>query len=444
MEALVDWVRSVGGHVHEALEHKKLNKYNRGVVVREDIAPDPGALLFHIPSEYCMNETTFAEAHAAIHARLEVPKERAGILKYLRLTIFLHLEMERGEASRFAPYLAQLPKAVDYAYHPVYQYSTKVHDRWAKINAVATALIANHVQTIELLVEESARLAPVAGSPALTFEQCRWYYLVLLTRQWGSFGLVPFADNLQHSNRSNIFLSSIRAEGSREVDSEASDVPERPGFRVPAEGLRAGQLFDNYGIGDETITYTSFGFIDEPVSDDIPRYYRVNLNNSIKVSNGLDSFKEAELRRVFKDTRAYYLTSTGLHPTVMGFLRISNISAADFRMLDPTTTYWQGIISLQNECLVHRQLLALIQAGGLLVPKEELQHAARTMARSKQSSVEWSLARLVAIRQQVVSRTIEFLVNGWTNQLQIPFKNTFSIDLHAPLTKEKTAKPPSS
>lgn len=416
MQALIDWINEVGGYVHPALAHKQLNRYNKGVVLEEDVPYDAEKpLLFHIPADYCMSEASFAASYPEINARLELPAERAGLLKNLRLVLFLQLEMEKGESSKYWPYLRQLPRLKDYDYHPIVQYRPECKERWLKINEVATLSIENHRTIAGMLFEEAQKYVE-----SCTEEGCLWFYLVLLTRQWGGFGLVPFADNIQHSNKSTMYLSTI----------DEGKESQRPGFKIPVDGLKKGdQLFDNYGIGDETITYTSFGFIDEPHNDKLIRYYRVTLSNSMTVGNGLDNFKEAELRRIFKDQKNFYITNNTLHPTILEYLRIINLSAADMRLIDPTKEYWKSIISLGNEGAVHLQLLGLIKKGQLVVPKEDIAHARKVMKKYKANTVEWCLARLLVIRQEVVAGTVEKLINGWVNQLQIPFPYSINVEL---------------
>jgi len=307
-----------------------------------------------------------------------------------------------------------LPRYKDYEYHPVYQYRPECKERWAKINEAATLSIENHVNIAKMLFEEAKKYVEV------TEEEVKWFYLILLTRQWGGFGLVPFADNLQHSNKSTMYLGNVVVE----------DV-ERVGFRVPKEGLKKGeQVFDNYGICDEMVTYTSFGFIDEMHSDNIIRFYRLTLNNSMTVAHGLDNFKEAEIKRIFKDQRFFHITNLILHPTIMEYLRIMNLNADDMKLIDPTTTYWKQVISMNNEGNVHMQLINLIKKGGLVAPKEAVDYAQRIMRKHKAGSVEWSLARLVVIRQDIVTKTLEKLIVSWVNQLQIPFKHTIHLDIY--------------
>lgn len=412
MEAVIDWVRSVGGYVHPALEHKRLNKYNKGVVMREDVTAE-GEPLFYIPKEFCMSEENFIARHPELNSKVVLEGDKAWQWKNLRLVLFLKVEME-NETSDFAVYLKQLPRYKEYEYHPVYQFRPECKERWSKINEAATLSIENHVNIAKMLFEEAKKYVEV------TEEEVKWFYLILLTRQWGGFGLVPFADNLQHSNKSTMYLGNVKVE----------DV-ERVGFRVPKEGLKKGeQVFDNYGICDELVTYTSFGFIDEMHNDNIIRFYRLTLNNSMTVAHGLDNFKEAEIKRIFKDQRFFHITNLLLHPTIMEYLRIMNLNADDMKLIDPTTTYWKQVISMNNEGNVHMQLINLIKKGGLVAPKESVEYANRVMKKHKAGSVEWSLARLVVIRQDIVTKTLEKLIVSWVNQLQIPFKHTINLDIY--------------
>ena len=246
---LKNFILKNGGEVNDNLAIRFISQDNREIYALDTITVN--TQLFKIPEKCCINKNTFHDTF-----NQQIPQTYDSDV-YGILTLLHHIFIEK-EKSFYYPYLVMLPS--DFSYHPLQQYTPEKRNLWQKISVRIMRYIDLHLKKIgectDIIkkINDECKLFP---ENIVTDENIRYCYLILRTRQWGTTGLCPLADMLQHSSSSNMLLIHDTT-NKLAIMNAKMDV------------ARNDTIFDNYGIYDDMSMFVGYGFV-EHINDDFMR-----------------------------------------------------------------------------------------------------------------------------------------------------------------------------
>lgn len=225
--SLCRWINDNDGYVNPKIDIEE-TKYGRSIKSIDRISEDE--LLFRIPKSILLNLDNISKK-----TDLEIPSDK------LKVVISLLYEV-KNEESFWQPYIDILPNMKDMQYHPLILH---LSGKYPNISEVVTDNLNCLQSDLSYMIEF---ITSNKIFEDIHVEEITWAFLIVTTRMWKNFGLVPLADMFQHRNDSKIFLKEI------EEDSV--------GMKSSSKMLPNQDIYDNYNIKDDTQLLTSYGFID--------------------------------------------------------------------------------------------------------------------------------------------------------------------------------------
>jgi len=151
-------------------------------------------------------------------------------------------------------------------------------------------------------------------------------YLLTVSRMWTGIGIVPVADLLQHSNRSNISLNRT----GQVCNMKSQDT-------IPA----GHPIFDNYLLNDDIMLYINFGFVES--SDLITMPMRFSFENQPPVVTKL-------IENEFKNLAKIFITTEGVNVNLMRYLRLNLLDISDLSAISEfSESTGINLINFDNE-----------------------------------------------------------------------------------------------
>jgi hypothetical protein len=389
-DKLVNWVNQNGGFVSPKLAMDETDKNNRSMYAKEKI--NSGEQLFLVPPLLCIqsNDTAPPEVPLPIQRDYQLIKE---LLKQWTL----------GDKSFYEPYLSYLPSYSSFITNPMYHlYFHRQELVLVQKISLYAPLIQQKLSQLDLLIQLMLN-EPIAQQYSATTnkslqEGVLYAYLLIHSRSWNDFGLVPIADLLQHTYKSTMFLEP----GTKMV----AKVEYEPGQKI----------FDNYGVIDDMLLYLGFSFYETKENDMV----ELSLPPYDKKETQLDQFKVYWLSQL--PHRKYVLSSKEIYPPIIHYLRIVSLSDKDMSRIiwNDTKPFYENLISLENEVEVIKQLIYLVSKAKNF-NQEMVDEANKTMQLFSPSSVHYHFAKLTLVHEKIFKNNIEVLLQNWLGILQVPF-----------------------
>jgi hypothetical protein len=409
-DRLKEWIISNGGVIHDGIGIDESNVGNRVLIAKEEIPKD--TLIFEIPKDLCIIR----------NHNLKVNPNFEKFEREIHLVSFLKQEFELGPKSFYYPYLNFLPLIEDFKDHPVYvgyKNPTKLSE-WRKICVFsgAASIAMTNLKFVKLYFDKMTKIE-------ISEDELLYYYLLIITRTWGEVGFVPFADLFQSRQTSGMFLEK-NEENMRQI------------LTVDRNYKTNDVIWINYGLYDDSLIYTNFGFIDDmDRSESLPRSMRVNLTKEGKQEGVLKEFVSSELNK-FKPNTLFFSTS-GISKAIFEYLRIINLTEKEYELIMndelDRMNYMKKIVSIENEFKVYQNLFSLIFSSNF--PTKEMVELSKDIFKKEQSStIEYHLATLTMIQKDIFKNTFSSLVKTWIGAIGVPSEIISTFNNHYLLDQE--------
>jgi hypothetical protein len=304
---LCNWMSTNGGFVNPKLSLIN-GQFGRTVIANQKIENED---IFTLPKNLVLN-------HENCDLNIEGDQ-----FKHRDLTVISLLKEYYKPNSFWKDYLNLLPSLSEFKEHPLVIYikgnfptvSESIYNKVQNLNNEFTSLY-------DKLIEINNQHKIVES---FTKEDLLWAFLITSTRMWTGFGLVPFADLLQHSNNSNMILS--------DRDSNLFMMTDYIG-----EGE---EVFDNYALNDDITLFVNFGFVESSNT-------AVVSINFIFEETILDGLKSSILNR--RKLLPMNISSLGINQNLMRFIRLNLIDESDLKLVNLSDEeLGNSMISLENE-----------------------------------------------------------------------------------------------
>lgn len=417
-ERLKEWIISNGGYIHDGIGIDETNEKNRVLIAKENISKD--TLIFEIPKHLCLTE----------NPDLNVNPNFSKFKKEIHLVSVLKREFDLGSKSFYEPYLSFLPSIEDLKEHPVYiaYKNPEKLSEWKDICIFSgsVSIAITNFKFVKLYFDNIANID-------FPEDDMLYYYLLMITRSWGELGFVPFADLFQSRQTSTMFLAKDDEDTKQKLTVDRNYNPDDV-------------IWINYGLFDETLIYSNFGFIDDIDNQEfIHRSMRVMLTKEGKQEGPLKEFVINELSK-YKANNLFFSTA-GISKAVFEYLRIINLTEKEYESISKdelnNQDYMKNLISIENEFKVYRSLFSIIFSP--IFPTKEMinvskdilnkanSHEQNTQSETK-NSVEYHLATLTMIQKEIFRNTFSSLLRTWIQVIGVPseivstFKNHHLLD----------------
>jgi len=386
IEILKKWITKNGGYINKKLYLVEFSKGNRGIFTSDLI--EKNEKILYIPKEICISRKNI----------IDIPKcEHLNLTKYSNdfysiIVLLFHLFILK-EKSFFFPYLNLLPTFDDFSYHPLCHVKEKEKE-WNNISEYISSRLKNTYNTAESNIKNVKEICleyDIIPNEFLTFENLFWCALILQTRQWGDTGLVPFADLLQHSNESGIFLSGN-------------------GTMIANNEIKKNEpVYDNYGLLDDVGLFVNFGFVDKSTKNNIfiiQPQYNIQINNMLNkiIKNEIDEFKNNK----------FFISTNGISVNLIQFVRILCLNESDLlKMKD--IKYYENVISLDNEQKVNMNITNIFKT---LLGNDNPNEIIKLYL--DENSLEHKIAYLNLKYKELLKLSIKIIVIQWIKTLKVP------------------------
>lgn len=394
---LINWIKSNGGFISDKLSIKQHDDANRYIYANEFI--DIDIKLFDIPKICCITEDTYKK----ISNKNSDNKILYSLLYHLRL----------GEQSFYYPYLNLFPKANEFTYHPLMQYNQTNRDKWINISEKFIKILDAHEKKINDIIEEFKTFDNVEQK-YINYDNIKYCYLLCITRQWG-YGLVPFADLLQHSIVSNMFLS---------IDNDMANMTTKEHI------LQYSTVYDNYGLKDDLSMLIAYGFIEDIDNKFLIRYLPINLTINYSNNTMLNTIKEIICKKI-SDKQIFYFNNKNIQNELIYLLRVLCLSEQDYKFIDINTEFYKNFISIDNESIVYNKILELIYNQECNFNIKEIENAVNIVKNNDNNSIDYRLAKTVLFNVQIIHNNYMFLFLLWNQILQNPFETCIVFDKYS-------------
>jgi hypothetical protein len=367
---LCSWLNQNGSWVNPKMEIRSEGENGNGIWAREAITNED---LFNISNNCLLNAEnsglTFIDPNFLDHRQ--------------KTTVALLFEMNNPD-SFWKPYLDLLPGFNSFESHPIYQ---AVKGNFPKISLLINHYIENaHTEyqkfreKFEMYRNANGILLQVGDDDIL------YAYLLTVSRMWTGIGIVPVADLLQHSNRSNISLNK----NEQVCNMKSQDT-------IPA----GHPIFDNYLLNDDIMLYINFGFVES--SDLITLPMAFGFENQPAVVTKL-------IENEFKNLGKIFITTEGVNVNLMRYLRLNLLDISDLSGISEfSESTGLSLINFNNEFKCLKKLKFRLSN---FLPDEDLPLLNRVnySTNSQESNIYKLLNKVFKLKET----TNTFIKNYWS------------------------------
>jgi hypothetical protein len=368
---LCSWLNQNGSWVNPKMEIRSEGENGNGIWAREAITNED---LFNISNNCLLNAEnsglTFIDPNFLDHRQ--------------KTTVALLFEMNNPD-SFWKPYLDLLPGFNSFESHPIYQ---AVKGNFPKISLLINHYVENAHTEYQKFREKFEMYRNANGILLQVLDYDILYaYLLTVSRMWTGIGIVPVADLLQHSNRSNISLN--KTENVCNMKSQ--------------DTIQAGHpIFDNYLLNDDIMLYINFGFVES--SDLITMPMGFAFENQPAVVTKL-------IENEFKNLGKIFITTEGVNVNLMRYLRLNLLDVSDLSGISEfSESTGLSLINFNNEFKCLKKLKFRLSN---FLPDEDLPLLNRVnySTNSQESNIYKLLNRVFKLKET----TNTFIKNYWSD-----------------------------
>lgn len=391
-ENLKHWIIQNGGYVHPSLQINQENPQNRFVYAQTSIPKNEKIILV---SENCCISPNSDDPIFQTKELIYMKNDLIVVKKFLE-------ERAKKENSFYYPYIQSLPDLSSFHSHPLFIafYNPAILDQWKKINFLVQTL-ENKCKLLGLILQFFSTHFPIYSE-----EEVIYSYFIFMSRAWTKSGLVPFADLLQHSIESQMFLDADPTGGWSLVTQTNYGENE--------------VIYDNYGINDESLMYFNFGFLE---LDDKPRYFHVNLGfDFVDRKSILGHFIQFYVEKLELKNKRYLLTNLGLSTNLLQYYRLKNLKIEDIQRMNlEQENLGLDKISLQNDQNALLEIVNILKNPNNRATKEQIELSKQIIQNINHQDPEYILARLTLIYEDLIASNLKAIQKFWIEQIGLSF-----------------------
>jgi hypothetical protein len=368
---LCDWISKNGGWVNPKLTIEQTEKFGKSIITTSDIINEG---IFIVPKSICLN-----------------PKNSGlnldGIFEYRDQVVISLLKECQNPDTNWAPYIKLLPDLSSYLSHPlVVFYQNKLPNSSTTIFNRVSELYQSFMKFFNDLKSYNDVNNIFVQMP--NFNECIWAFLTVITRMWAGSGLVPFADLLQHSNRSTMAL----------------DLSDDNCKMTSKETITSGSaIYDNYLVQDDITLYVNFGFVEESEITNLSINFSFETHSPI-----IASVINTERQKL--NEKKIFISTQGINSDLMSFLRLHLLDSTDLKLVDLGEGFYNNIITLQNELRCLQKLKFRIAH---VLEQSEVDYATNNIDKFEPYSTEWNICKLVLNIQNLKLNIHNFIEGYW-------------------------------
>jgi len=378
---LCDWITQHGGFVNPKLKIEQTEKFGRSITTSEDL--EVGDDIFRLPKTLHLNPTNSGLEKFNLQNHFEYRDQ---------VVIALLYECQNPE-TKWRPYVFLLPQLSDFLNHPmVLFYQNKFPNVSSEIFNRVQGLYQGFNQFWIKLQNFNSSSGIFTQMP--NFNECMWAFLTVITRMWANAGLVPFADMLQHSNQSPIYLDSKGEQFST--------------MSVKQPILKDSVIYDNYFVQDDITLFVNFGFVEDSPTTHLSVSFQFETTNTVVASI-------INTQRHNFEGKKIYLSTEGINNELVSFLRLHLLDQNDLRIgqFDNDQFFYQ-LISLSNELRCLQKLKFRLQH---LIDPKELEWVYMNSNKFEPTTPEGSICKLLLNVQNLKLKVEEFIEGYWKSFL---------------------------
>jgi hypothetical protein len=378
---LCDWISKNGGWVNPKLTIEQTEKFGRTIITQVDI--EPGEDIFRLPKELQLNLTNCGLDGFNLSNTFEYRDQ---------IVISLLYECQNPE-TKWKPYILLLPNLSDFENHPMVLF---YHNKFPNISAEIFNRVSNLYQSFNQfwLKLQNFNTTTNLFKQMPNFTECMWAFLTVITRMWASCGLVPFADMLQHSNYSPIFLDS---QGEKFSSMTSKD-----------KITSGSPIYDNYLVQDDITLYVNFGFVEQSDRTHLSIGFQFETKNTL-----IATIINSE-RNKFQDKKIY-LSTEGINHDLMAFLRLHLLDSNDLKIANfENDLFFYQLITLANEL---RCLQKLKTRLNFLIEQKELEFSTNNIGSFQPYSPDWCVCKLILNCDDLKNRVNSYIEEYWKSFL---------------------------
>jgi hypothetical protein len=378
---LCQWITNHGGYVNPKLKIEQTEKFGRTIITQVDI--EPGEDLFRLPKELQLNPNTCGLERYNLANTFEYRDQ---------VVISLLFECQNPQ-TKWRPYVLLLPQLSEFSNHPMVLF---YQNKFPSISTEIFNRVSNLYQSFNQfwLKLQDFNSTTNLFSQMPNFNECMWAFLTVITRMWAGAGLVPFADMLQHSNYSPIYLDS-QGENFSSMTSK--------------EKITSGStIYDNYLVQDDITLYVNFGFVEESPTTHLSIGFQFETKNTL-----IASIINSE-RNKFQNKKIY-LSTEGINHDLMAFLRLHLLDSNDLKIANfENDLFFYQLITLANEL---RCLQKLKTRLNFLIEQKELEFSANNIGSFQPYSPDWCVCKLILNCDDLKNKINSYIEEYWKSFL---------------------------
>jgi hypothetical protein len=378
---LCQWITNHGGYVNPKLTVEQTEKFGRTIITQVDI--EPGEDLFRLPKELQLNPNTCGLERYNL----------SGTFEYRDQVVISLLYECQNPQTKWRPYVLLLPQLSEFSNHPMVLF---YQNKFPSISTEIFNRVSNLYQSFNQfwLKLQDFNSTTNLFSQMPNFNECMWAFLTVITRMWAGSGLVPFADMLQHSNYSPIYLDS-QGENFSSMTSK--------------EKITSGStIYDNYLVQDDITLYVNFGFVEQSDRTHLSIGFQFETINTV-IASIINS------QRHKFENKKIYISSEGINQEMMAFLRLHLLDANDLKIGQfENDQFFYQIISLANELRCLQKLKFRISH---LLDKAELDYVQVNFSKLDEGTTEWQICKLIQNIATLKDQYNNFIENYWKSFL---------------------------
>ena len=344
---LVKWINKNGGSINKSIYLNKNEAQFSSIYLKKDNTLDAKSLLTKIPKELSITEDTFNK----------IPNSDK-YLKYInndsqkfKVILSLIYEILQKEKSFYFPYIKTLPKTDTFNTHPVYLYY--INDKTFKILEPLlvdfTKIINRKANELEEIIKDILSFNEKSKLFSIKDEKLKelviYSYFILLTRSWSN-QLIPFNDNFNHSQESNISLTMYKKDFNYMYSAKQNI----------NKSSKDSEILINYGHYSLMDIQTYYNYLPENSIDYLRIIFTLSSNNKF------ENLKILEIKKCNFNHKRLLLSNVGASKNLFSILRILSLDENEYKIINKKSIVdkCKNMISYKNELRSVRLLIKII------------------------------------------------------------------------------------
>ncbi len=353
-ENLIKWIKDNGGYIHPQLyivTNKINNTFCNSIYFKNTQPIEKNTQLVKLPHKLIISIDTFNNIPNIKNFSKLINRNSIK----LKLVVALLHERFKKESSFYYPYINVLPNFNTFIHHPIYlcYLNSSAFEVLDDLNVEFSQIVSSKSQELRefidilLTIREEIDICADYTSNDELKQMIIWSFFILTTRSWGD-KIIPFSDNFNHSNSSNIFL-------------EYGDLRDKS-YSFYADGQfkqdegKPFEVFISYGHYALMSLESYYDFL----PDDKVSFLRVTITLSSD-----DKFKELKIKEIKKckfHAKRFLLSNEGSSKDLFRIMRIISLDETEYKLFskDSDTHKYKEALTPKNELKSIRLLMKII------------------------------------------------------------------------------------